>query len=249
MINKIKHPQILKHLTSLKLRKLILEDHKTIENWNDEEKLTGNDRDRLGYKEARLQSLLAQALRRESYEVIIESYFSKKLRGKGTKSCDLYAYDSSGDKSFWIEIKSISLKDGARHIISSCFYDIAKMLAHREKEDNIIIWVAFYSENLQSYKNIFLDDALENKNPLTSIKQSDLRSAFPIKKRGRISNPKDKISGLIKNTKPGNAIEALIWLQDWVRDQGGASVIIPISSLKGPIKKEWVKYGGFCGIL
>lgn len=229
------------------IRRLILRDHTTLEKWNDKEHLKGWERDRLGYKERRLQALLSQVLSKRNFEVIVESYFPKKLRGKGYRSCDLYAYQRHPYREIWIEIKSYSLRTGGRHVLINTFFDLSKLLTHTTKGNLLILWVLFYTDNDKQFSDFIREQENTGSYFLYNVTKRALVRCHRSGERGKARSPWRNLRRLFNHLDSLSAIDAIHSLKAWFERTGGRTYLVPISGLRKNLKHEWVKYGIFCG--
>ena len=239
--------KIMRDLTGPAIKRRILKDDKMIEDWNDEENLTGNNRDRLGDKEARFQVLLVQVLNSLGYKVLVESYFPKKVRSKGVKSCDLYVYKSRYE--CWIEVKKIKLDSGGKVLIEEFLLDIGKMLRWKGAKDKAIFWLAFYTDKQQNFEYVFDDKDRHNDDLAKLISKDQLKSIFRAKKKGPHPSPRKRIKSILVKLEILGTGKAIKLIDSWVKSQGGDSQVLPISPRKGEIKKHLVKYGLYCGAI
>jgi hypothetical protein len=244
-------------LTGRRIRQLIRDDNRTLEEWNDEDSLKGDERDRLGLKEARFQSLLAQVLRENNFGVVVESYLSKDSKKKFYSSCDLYAWDRKNAKGYWVEVKRQDLtpnnNSGGKELILQVFSDIGKVKAGKgnTKPGNLnteyaVIWIGFFGSSMY-LKECFRDPPMRFNFQIGSITPSKLKQIW--RGKGSSSVAKSRTKRLLGNSRGGSVSMALLDLVHWIRIKGGGSKVIEVRDPQNLNKEERVRYGIFCGIL
>lgn len=233
-----------------RIKKLIRDDNRTIENWNDEDSLKGDRRDRLGLKEARFQFLLAQVLRENYFNVVVESYLSKDPKRKFYSSCDLYAWDSRNKKGYWVEVKRQDLapnnNSGGNDLILQVLSDIGKIKAGKKNGEYSVIWIGFFGSP-EYLKECFKAPQMPCNSQLRFITPGKLKQIW----LGKVSSSvaRSKTRRLLGNSRCGSVSMALLVLDRWIRINGGVADIIEVKDLQNLDKEEWVRYGIFCGML
>lgn len=241
--------KILGCLTGNSLRRMILTDHRMIEKWSDDEKLLGENRDRLGFKERRFQAMLYPILRRRGYNVIVEGYFLKSVRSKGHKSCDLYVYDPANRQEYWVEIKSYSLESGGKLVLRGCLLDLAKMLVWKKRNDIAIFWLIFYGDDRETFKKMFNGKQRSSRIYLSGISKGQIKAVYRSGNRGIVRNPLRRLDQLLGNFEPMGAWESIYAIDEWIKRNGGRTNLVPVSNVRSSLKPQWVKYGIFCGMM
>ena len=207
--------------------------------------MKSTDRDRLGYKEARFQTLLAQALDESGYDVIVQSYFDRAplLR----QSCDLFATKPNGIRRYWIEIKSQNVDPsggyGGINLIRQVLCDIGKMKAGKSNRDRVVIWVGLWGK-AESMK------ACVSVRPSSStfrimVSPGKLRKSCA---SGNTGQSRKKVRQLA-NCGSGSVSQALNELRRWIKASGGTCEVMRVKGRKDDKKREWANYGILCGIL
>lgn len=240
----------LKLLTGRGIRHLIRGDNRVLEKWNDDDLLQGDKRDRLGAKEARFQSLLAQTLRENAFDVVVESYLNKDSKKKYFSSCDLYAWDRRARKSYWIEIKRQDLtpqnNNGGKDLMLQVFSDMGKILAGKDKTDIAVIWIGFFGSAKHVKQSIGMPP-LHFKFQIGSVSPGMLKAIwrdYP----SSSSSAKKRTSKLLGSTG-GSVPDALLDLAHWIKTNGGVVEVREVEDRENHSEKEWVRYGIFCGML
>jgi len=237
-------------LTGRRIRRLIRDDNRTLENWNDDDSLKGDKRDRLGLKEARFQFLLAQVLRENHFDVVVESYLSKDSKKKYSSSCDLYAWDRKNHKGYWVEVKRQDLTPnnnyGGKDLILQMFSDIGKIKAGKQNAEYAVIWTGFFGSS-KYLKECFMDPPVRFKFQISSITPGKLKRIWRRKVSSSVA--KSRTKSLLGNSRGGSVQAALVDLVHWIRINRGAAKVIEVQDSEGRNKEEWVRYGIFCGVL
>ena len=240
---------IFRVLTGPRIRGLLRRHNSVIEGWNDYwVKYYGKsiERDRLGYKEARLQTLLAQALDELNYDVIVQSYFDRAplLR----QSCDLFATKPNGVRRYWIEIKSQNVDRsggyGGINLIRQVLCDIGKMKAGKSNGDRVAIWIGLWGK-ADSIKDCI---SVRPSSSTFSIRISPgkLRKSCA---SGNTSQSKRKVRRLLASCGSGSVSQALNELRRWIKANGGMCEIIRVKGRNNDVKRDWANYGILCGIM
>lgn len=235
---------IFKELVGPRIRKLLRRHNRMIEEWNDE--YPSSERDRLGYKEARFQTLLAQALDESKYDVIVQSYFDRAplLR----QSCDVFATKPNGIRRYWIEIKSQNVDRsggyGGINLIRQVLCDIGKMKAGKSNGDRVVIWVGIWG-SAKSVKACV--KAGSSRLPFRIIvSPGRLRKLCAC---GRTSMSKQRVLKQLANCGSGSVCQALHELRRWIKVHGGKCEIIKATRGTDEKEEEWKSYGIFCGMM
>lgn len=240
----------LKLFTGRHIRRLICGDNRVLEEWNDDDSLKGDKRDRLGAKEARFQSLLAQTLRENAFDVVVESYLNKDSKKKYFSSCDLYAWDRRTSKSYWIEIKRQDLtpqnNNGGKDLVLQVFSDMGKILAGKDKTDIAVIWIGFFG-SAKHVKQSLGRPPLRFKFQIGSVTTGKLKAIWR-DSRSSSSSAKKNTKRLLGGTG-GSVSDALLDLAHWIKANGGVVMVREVEDRKNHNKQEWVRYGIFCGML
>ena len=231
---------VFRTLVGKRLRRLLRADNRLIEQWNDD--LPPSKRDRLGLKEARFQSLLAQVLRERGYGVIVESYFSKRLT---KQSCDIYAYRYG--RGCWIEIKQQDVDPyfGGRKLLTEVLTDIGKIKAGKSRGELGVLWIGFYGHWSQM-KECFLNKRLPYRLGLGPIQPALLKAAW---KSDSTQRAKKSIRKLLARADRGAVATALLDLKRWINSKGGRGEIVLAFRPKTNVQNHWVAYGIFCGMI
>lgn len=238
---------ILGVLTGPRIKALLRRHNSVIEGWNEywikNYGMKSTDRDRLGYKEARFQTLLAQALDESKYDVIVQSYFDRLVR----QSCDIFATKPNGTSRYWIEIKSKNVDSGGGYgginLISEVLCDIGKMKAGKSNSDRIVTWIALWgkAESLKACVRTRPSSTFRIR-----VSPGQLRRSCA---SGKTRQFKKKILRQLGNCGSGSVSQALNELRRWIKTNGGTCEVMKMTGRKDEKKRDWANYGILCGIM
>jgi hypothetical protein len=241
---------ILMVLTGPRIRSHLRRHNSVIEGWNDHwikyNGMKSTDRDRLGYKETRVQALLAQALDESGYDVIVESYFDWLVR----QSCDIFATKPYGpSRRYWIEIKSKNVDRGGDYgginLIRQVLGDIGKMKAGKSNGDRVVIWVGFWG-SAKSVKACIEAEPTQYTFRIRLCSPGRLRKLYA---HGVTSRSKLRLQKLLGHCGSGSVPQALHDLRRWIIANGGKCEIMKVRRGKDERRQGWASYGILCGMM